>query len=94
MGFGIYDLINFQANFFFSGHTGLPFLMALIFWADKFWRKFFLAVSALFAISVLLAHVHYSVDVFAAPFMTYGIFKIAERFFPYDRSLMPSAADS
>lgn len=94
IGSGIYDLINFQANFFFSGHTGMPFLMALIFWPDKFWRWFFVSASVLFAASVLLAHVHYSIDVFAAPFMTYSIFKIAERLFPYDHSLMPRAASS
>lgn len=74
----LYMLLNLQDGFFFSGHTGLTFLAALIFWQDKFWRYFFMAVSIVFAISVLLAHVHYSIDVFAAPFMTYAIFKLAQ----------------
>lgn len=75
----IYTLLNLQDGFFFSGHTGLTFLAALIFWDIKFWRYFFLTVSFLFGAAVLLAHVHYSIDVFAAPFMTYAIFKFCEQ---------------
>ncbi len=74
----IYLLLNMQDGFFFSGHTGLTFLLALIFWYEKPWRYFFMAVSLIFAATVLFAHVHYSIDVFAAPFITYGIFKFAE----------------
>lgn len=73
-----YMLLNLQDGFFFSGHTGMPFLGALIFWNEKFWRYFFIAVSILFGTAALFAHVHYSIDVFAAPFMTYAIFKFAE----------------
>ena len=81
--FRIYNwLYNTKGDFFFSGHTGAPYLMALIFWNEKRWRYFFLGTSFIFAISVLLAHIHYSIDVFAAPFMTYGIFIIAKTLFP------------
>jgi hypothetical protein len=73
--------INFSADLFFSGHTGLPFLLALIFW-DIPWLKWtFLSLSIIFAFTVLLGHHHYSIDVFAAYFITHGIYKIAERFF-------------
>lgn len=73
--------INFSADLFFSGHAGLPFLLALVFW-DIPWLKWtFLSLSLIFAFTVLLGHHHYSIDVFAAYFITYGIFKIAERFF-------------
>ena len=58
--------------------------MALIFWDDDFWRPFFIVMAVVFGASVLLAHVHYSIDVFAAPFIVYGVYKIAERFFPKD----------
>ena len=83
LGTGVLDrfymFLNLQqSGFFFSGHTGLAFLGALIFWQEKLWRYFFIAVSVLFGAAVLLAHVHYSIDVFAAPFMTYAIFKFAE----------------
>ena len=87
IGWGFYKLVTFQGNFFFSGHTGFPILMALIFWEDDFWRPFFLAASVLFGASVLLAHEHYSIDVFAAPFIVYGVYKITERFFSKDYAL-------
>jgi membrane-associated phospholipid phosphatase len=84
----IYLALNLQAGYFFSAHTGLPFLLALIFWDKRFWRIFYFIVSAIMGISVLLAHVHYSIDVFAAPFMTYSIFKLAEYLFSDDYKLI------
>ncbi len=82
----IYNKVNFSADLFFSGHTGLPFLLALIFW-DIPWLKWtFLTLSVIFAVSVLLGHHHYSIDVLGAYFITYSIYKIAERFFErYDK---------
>jgi len=71
-------------DMFFSSHTGLPFLMALIFWPNKKLRITFFILSGLFALTVLLAHLHYSIDVFAAFFITYSIFHIAQRLFPKD----------
>lgn len=79
-------------DLFFSSHTGLPFLMALIFWKDKVLRMFSLTASVLFAIVVLLAHLHYSIDVFAAYFITYTIFHLSEKFFKKDRHFFISAA--
>ncbi len=87
----IYTYLNFQEGLFFSGHTGLPFLLALIFWKEKWVRGVFLAMSAVFAAAVLLAHVHYSIDVFAAPFMAYGIFTLSKKLFPHDYLLIESA---
>lgn len=83
----VYSYFNFQTGFFFSAHTGLPFLFALIFWKEKKLRYIFLAMSFIFAVAVLFAHVHYSIDVFAAPFMAYCIFKIAEYLYPQDYKL-------
>lgn len=74
-------------DLFFSSHTGMPFLMALIFWNNKRLRIFFIAVSLIFGVSVLLGHVHYSIDVFAAFFITYGIFHITQWLFPKDYKL-------
>jgi PAP2 superfamily C-terminal len=87
---GLYTYLNFQLGLFFSGHTGLPFLMALIFWKKSYARIVFLSLSFIFGVAVLLAHVHYSIDVFAAPFMAYGIFKIACYLFPRDYKLIES----
>lgn len=80
----IYSYLNFQLGFFFSGHTGLPFLMALIFWHERRIRFVFLGMSFVFGVAVLAAHIHYSIDVLAAPFMAYGIFQIARRLFQGD----------
>jgi len=82
-GFSLYNILyNTNNDFFFSGHTGIPVLLALIFWSDRHWRYLFLGIAVLFGISVLLAHLHYSIDVFAAPFMTYSIFTLAKYIFP------------
>ncbi len=68
--------LNFSNDLFFSGHTGLPFLGFLIFEENKLLRYFMLFSSILLGITVLLMHVHYSIDVFSAFFITYGIYKI------------------
>lgn len=68
-------------DLFFSGHTGAPFLLALIFWSHWWLRYTFLAWSVFFAIIVLLGHLHYSIDVLAAYFITYTIFHISKFFF-------------
>ncbi|SRR6266481_115198 len=89
-GYNFYKLVTFQGNYFFSGHTGFPFLMMLIFWEDKLLRYFFLAMSIIFGATVLLAHVHYSIDVFAAPFIVYGIYRIAQMVFKEDYKILNS----
>lgn len=89
--FGVtFNRMFFGADLFFSGHTGLPFLGALVFWQDRWIRRFFLALSIFFAIIVLLGHLHYSIDVASAFFITYGIFKISEWLFPKERALFLS----
>ncbi len=72
------------SDLFFSGHTGLPFLMALVLWEYPLWRYLFLAFSALFGVVVLLGHLHYSIDVASAFFITYTIFAIAKICFKHD----------
>ncbi|MCX6713795.1 MAG: glycosyltransferase family 2 protein, partial [Candidatus Vogelbacteria bacterium] len=37
-------------DLFFSGHVGLPFLLALIFWPDRFLRYLFILISVIFGI--------------------------------------------
>jgi len=72
------------SDFFFSGHTGLPFLLSLVFWDNKLFRTTGFAVTLTFATAVLLGHFHYSIDVFAAFFIAYTIFHLASLFFPQD----------
>ncbi len=73
-----------QGGLFFSGHTGLLFLLALIFWENKKLRFVFLGASILFGISLLLGHLHYSIDILGAFFITYTIVEIAKRLFAKD----------
>jgi len=77
----------FGSDLFFSGHTGVPFLLALIFWREKGLRNMFLAWSVYMATIVLLGHYHYSIDVASAFFITYTIFHISEWLFPRSRAL-------
>ncbi len=86
---GIGAYLSFNADFFFSAHTGAPYLMALIFWRNFNLRILFCAVSMLLAITVLLGHLHYSIDVFAAYFITYSIYKLSQRLFREDYDRIP-----
>lgn len=62
-------------DLFFSGHTATLFLFFLI--ADKKYLKFiYLLFTILVGIAVLMQHVHYSVDVIAAPFFAYTSFSL------------------
>lgn len=78
------DLFTRDADFFFSGHTAFPFLMALIFWEEKRLRIAFILASVFFGIVVLLTHLHYTVDVLGAYFITPTIFMISKKIFESD----------
>jgi hypothetical protein len=70
---------NFQNDLFFSGHVAIPFLGFLIFRKEKI-KYFFLIGSILMAATVLLTKLHYSIDVFAAFFITYASFQLGKYF--------------
>lgn len=84
---GILGVFTSGNDLFFSSHTGLPFLMALVFWDNKYLRFLCVISSLIFGAVVLLSHLHYSIDVFAAFFITYTIFHIAEKLFKKDRQI-------
>ena len=95
-GTGIFHIVYSISNFFFlstgndlffSGHTGLPFLMTLIFWHHTPMRIFCFLSALFFGIIVLLGHFHYTIDVLSAFFITYTIFHISERLFPRDQKM-------
>ena len=79
---------SFGGDLFFSGHTGLPFLIALCFWQNKTLRYLFLVISVFFGTVVLLGHLHYTIDVMSAFFITYGIHQMAKIFFEKDYNRM------
>lgn len=81
---GLLHLLTYNGfDFFFSGHTALPYLMALIAWQSLALRLIFLCGSAAMGLGTLLEHTHYSIDVAAAPFMTFCVFVIAQRIQSY-----------
>lgn len=74
----------FTGDLFFSGHVGGPFMLMLIFWENIKLRYFYLAASLFFGYVVLAGHIHYSIDVFAAPFITYGVYQFSRFAFAKD----------
>ncbi len=67
--------LYFENDMFFSGHTAMTFLGFYMF--RRSWLRYvFLVGSIVMAIVVLAMHVHYSIDVLAAFFMTYGSYRI------------------
>lgn len=75
-GYAIYDAVGtkltFEHDLFFSSHTAMPFLAYLLY-RDKRLKAVFLGLSVLMAATVLLSRLHYSIDVFAAYFITYAL---------------------
>jgi hypothetical protein len=62
-------------DLFFSGHTATIFLFYLV--SDKrLYKAFFLTATILVSTSVLLQHVHYSIDVASAPFFSYTSYRL------------------
>ena len=64
-----------EKDLFFSGHTATLFLLFLLTEKRKL-KILFLIFTLLVAVCVILQHVHYSIDVFAAPFFAYTSYKI------------------
>jgi len=60
------DAEPFRKDLFFSGHTATVFLLFLVI-PDKRWRWPLLAVTLFVGIAVLVQHVHWTIDVVAAP---------------------------
>lgn len=77
----------FGGDLFFSNHTAIPFMMALVYWREKKLRIILIAWSIFFATIALLGHLHYTIDVLSAYFITYTIFCVALWLFPKDRAL-------
>lgn len=75
------NLTFFRNDLFFSGHTSVPFLCYLMTSEGKVFKWFMLVSSFILGATVLLMHVHYSIDVFAAYFITYGVFALSNKIF-------------
>lgn len=65
-------------DLFFSGHTATIFLLYLVV-EKKIIKKIFLLFTIVVAVSVIVQHVHYFIDVFAAPFFTFTSYALVKR---------------
>ena len=65
-------------DLFFSGHTSTLFLLFLAS-PGRLWKAIFLSCAIAVGGAVLLQHVHYAIDVFAAPFFAFGAFTVVKR---------------
>jgi hypothetical protein len=84
IGVNLYSSSFLGNDSFFSGHTGLPFLMAFIYYDRKWLRVIFIALSIIFGVVVLLAHLHYTIDVLSAFFISYGIYRMSRLLYSKD----------
>jgi membrane-associated phospholipid phosphatase len=62
-------------DLFFSGHTATIFMLYLVV-DKKLYKRLFLVLTMVVGTSVLLQHVHYAVDVAAAPFFAYLSYRL------------------
>ncbi len=65
-------------DLFFSGHTATTFLLALYLWPRPRLRAAAIAGHALVVASVLLAHLHYAIDVAGAYAIAFAIYALRE----------------
>ncbi|MCX6722275.1 MAG: phosphatase PAP2-related protein [Candidatus Staskawiczbacteria bacterium] len=84
----ILNKLTIGGDLFFSGHTGFPFLLALIFWQEKKLRYLFLILSVFFGTISLLGHYHYTIDVLSAFFIAYGVYHFCAKIFKKDHKIL------
>ncbi len=92
--FGQLTYLSSGFDLFFSGHTAIPFMLALIFWSIPKLRLFFIISSIIAGSAVLLGHLHYTIDVFAAYFITYGVYHFARFIFKKEYRIFNNAISS
>jgi PAP2 superfamily C-terminal len=74
-------------DLFFSGHTTTVFLVFLCL-KRKWDRLYTLSASILLGILLLVQHVHYTIDVLAAPVFTYTVYQMARLFTKRENELL------
>ncbi len=78
----VHSMTTFGGDLFFSGHVAFPMLFAFVFWEIIELRVAFIACAILMGGESLVGHLHYSIDVLAAPFFAYGIYAFIRHMFP------------
>lgn len=80
----LYQLFSFPNALFFCAKAGIPFLVFLMV-PNKKLKIFMLCASVVLAILVILMHLHYTIDIISAYFITYGIYKLGGHMFVYGK---------
>lgn len=70
---------NITKDLFYSGHVGSVFLVSLILQTKKE-KIAALFVTVIVGLSLLLQHIHYTIDVLSAPLFVYFVFLVAKKF--------------
>jgi hypothetical protein len=70
-------------DLFFSGHTS-SFFYCVFALDDKAHRQIGFAMAMVLGLMLMIQHVHYSIDIFAAPFFAYFCYKSATTYFKWD----------
>lgn len=70
--------VTLSRDLFFSGHTSTLFLLALVI-PNLLLRTVFVCCTVLVGCCVVLQHVHYSIDVVAAPFFAYTCVAVVQK---------------
>ena len=65
-------------DLFYSGHTATIFLIYLVS-TNRSLKYLFLIFTFLIASSLLIQHVHYTIDILAAPFFSYGSYRLVKK---------------
>jgi hypothetical protein len=65
-------------DLFFSGHAATTFLLVLYLWHRPLLRWLALAAHVLTVLAVMLAHLHYSIDIVGAWAITFAVFAVRE----------------
>jgi PAP2 superfamily C-terminal len=77
-------------DLFFSGHTTTVFLVFLC--LKKKWDRIYtLLASILLGILLLVQHVHYTIDVLAAPVFTYAVYRLTLLFTKRENALVEAS---
>lgn len=75
----VYPHSGFAKDLFFSGHVSTMMVLVLI-ERNRIWFLLKVAATALMALFLAWQHVHYTVDLIAAPFVTYLVFLGVKRY--------------
>ena len=69
-------------DLFYSGHTATMFLIFLCL-KDRYDKVFTLFATVAIAILLLVQHAHYTIDIIAAPFFTYILYRLSKKIAAY-----------